>query len=396
MVKPNDEPLAGSADPTKASASRREPPVIDAKAQDVSEAPAAAEAERADAAAPTPEKKSAIAPGALIPGALALAALAVAGASWLWRPADPALEEAQASVAALKTRLAQLEARPAWDGAAIAALDKRISAVEAAAQTAATASSAARAAAEAAQNEARKAQETPRVVEQQPAPPPVDLSPLDTRLAALEKRVPALETAVSQPKNEARALDARAVDPTPASQPAAVAVVAEALARAVERGAPYEAELSAMRRLGAAADKLAPLEPHAAKGVASVASLAAALKAAAPAMIAAAQPKTPSAAPAASEPAPQSYWDAALSRVAGFVRIRKVGDPAPTRLDLSGLETALAKGDVEAALALREKLPEPARLASQDWAQAASTRIALVRAARGLQAEAIAALAKPK
>ena len=395
MVNPNDEPRTGSADPAKASASRREPPVIEAKAQDVSGPTATAEPEP-ERAAPPSEKKSATASAALASGGLALAALAVAGASWVWRPADPALEEAQASLAALKTRLAQLEARPAWDGAAVAALDKRLATVESAAQTAAAASTAARAAAEAAQNEARKAQETPRVVEQQPAAPPVDLSPLDTRLAALEKRVPALETAVSRPKTDARALDAREVDPTPASQPAAVAVVAEALARAVERGAPYEAELAAMRRLGAPADKLAPLEPHAAKGVASVASLVAGLKAAAPAMAAAAQPKPASAVPAAPEPAAQGYWDAALSRLAGFVRIRKVGDPAPARLDLSSIETALAKGDVEGALALREKLPEPARLASQDWAQAASTRIALARAARGLQADAIAALSKPK
>ena len=50
-------------------------------------------------------------------------------------------------------------------------------------------------------------------------------------------------------------------------------VAAEALRAAVERGAPYQAELNAVQSLGADQSAIAPLEPFAASGVPSASAL---------------------------------------------------------------------------------------------------------------------------
>lgn len=506
-----DDPLAGRSNPTKSEttgASRREPPVIDAKAQDVTAAPAkpttsAAEAGKpadapvspdkpkpvdapAAAARPEPGKPAGSAPtggastakdspqtapvqpvrsgGGWRTAAAVILTLALVGAgaagAWYWRAADPALADAQKTIAALQARVDALDGKIAAGPAALAALDKRVAAMEtavkaaeAAARGATTASDAARvaaegarASAEAALANAARALEAPKpvdvaapaqaptaaaapspVVVAAPAAPAVDLGPLEQRVAAietrapvdlaplsqrvasveslgprvaaLEKRVPALEATLSQPKSDQRALETREPGLPSLEQGAAAVAVAENLARAVERGAPFDAELAALRRLGAKSEKLAALDAVAAKGAPNLAALNDAFKAARPAMLAALKPKPASTAEAApAVPADAGYWQRVTQGVSTFVRIRKAGEPAPPAPEsvIAPLESALSRGDAEAALGLWDKLPEVARAASQDWAAAARSRVDMARNAHAVLAESIAALNKPK
>lgn len=426
-----DDPLTGKSGPAK-PASRRNPPIIEGAATEVA-APAAATPDdapppvpeagagepRPDAAinepsptvppdtpapepgpdAPAPQVEPARSGGfnaaIAIPVGLALMA-AGAGAVWYLKSGDPALGEAQSRIAALNARIDALEGKLATPPAAVAALDKRLAAMEAAVKSATSASDAARAAADAARGEARKALEAPKAASGSAAPlPAVDLAPLDTRLADLEKRLPGLEAAVAAPKADARVLAERESRPSGAAAAASRAVVADTLTRTIERGAPFAAELAALRGLGAPEDKLKALEPQAAKGVASLAVLSDMFRAASPAALAAVAPKPEPAPPAAPE---TGLWDMAASRVAGFVRIRKVGEPAPAGASLNpaAVEAALARGDVEAALAAFGKWPDAARAPLQAWANAARQRAEAIAAARALLADAIAALGKPQ
>jgi hypothetical protein len=76
------------------------------------------------------------------------------------------------------------------------------------------------------------------------------------------------------------------------------------------------------------------------------------------------------------------------------VRVTPVGEVAgddPAAL-ASQIGAALERGRIAEALAAWERLPEPARQASQEWASAAKARLAADQAARGLLDEAIARL----
>lgn len=63
---------------------------------------------------------------------------------------------------------------------------------------------------------------------------------------------------------------------------------------------------------------------------------------------------------------------------------------------IAPFESSLARGDVDAALGLWDKLPEAARAASKDWGAAARSRVEITRNAQAALAETIAALNTPK
>ena len=85
---------------------------------------------------------------------------------------------------------------------------------------------------------------------------------LNNRIAALESTMKSLSTDAAQRTASA---DDRA---------ARLTVAAEALRAAVERGAPYQAELAAVATLGADQTATVPLEPFAADGLPNAAALA--------------------------------------------------------------------------------------------------------------------------
>ncbi len=108
-----------------------------------------------------------------------------------------------------------------------------------------------------------------------------DLDALTSRIAALESTVKSLSDSVSHQAAGGGADDGAA----------RLIAVAEALRTAVERGTPFQAELAAVKSLGADQTTLTPLEPFAASGVPSAAALARELATLAPALTEAVEPK---------------------------------------------------------------------------------------------------------
>ena len=149
---------------------------------------------------------------------------------------------------ALAARVAAAEAQTKSLGDALAALNRRLDEVAAASQSAlAQAKTASAAATDAMKNATRTGVEHS------------DIDGLDNRIAALESTMKSLSTDAQRTSSA----DDRA---------ARLTVAAEALRAAVDRGAPYQAELAVVQSLGADQTATAPLEPFAADGLPSAAA----------------------------------------------------------------------------------------------------------------------------
>jgi hypothetical protein len=317
-------------------------------------------------------------------------------------PVDPA------ALAALDNRLKAIEQRPAPAAPAappantgvsaesLAALDRRITAAEAAAKNAQTAADAARTTAAQRPAPANGAQPVAP-----PPAPPVDLSPvqeniakLDARLAALEKGLSAtrdnlanVEKTVAAPKVEARATETR-VEPTLSTAGvAALGVVAQSLVRALDRGAPFAMEVTALKSLGIEAATLAPLEPVAQKGVQTPATLSASFA-----------PLIAQIAATDRDPREDGVLDRLTRSATSLVKIRPVdetsGDTATAIA--SRIKAALKRGDLAAAFSAWASLPEAAKKISAAWAASLDQRLKAEKAAFAIQADAISRLAQSK
>ncbi len=265
--------------------------------------------------------------------------------------------------AALVSRLAAAEAATKSLSDSLAALTRRTDDVAAAAQNALAQAKSASTAADAAKS-AGQAGVTRS-----------DIDALAARIAPLESTVKTLADAI---KHETATADDRA---------ARLTVAAEALRAAVERGAPYQAELAAAKSLGADQSATTPLEAFAAAGVPSARALAHELASLAPALRQAAEP-------AASN---SSFLDRLESNAQRLVRITPVD--APPGDDPASVVTRIsvdaAHADIAAALADIAKLPDAAKLLAAAWVEKAQARNAAVAASRKLAADALAALSKP-
>jgi hypothetical protein len=238
----------------------------------------------------------------------------------------------------------------------------------------------------------------------EPAPAPaVDLAPLERRLAALEGRLKPLEerlapmqSALDQMRESLRAASVaettRAQSGADQSRAAAQAAVAQALFAALDAGRPFAAELDALANLGAAAPRIDALKPFAQTGAPRLDALTRAFAQAEPG---ASRALAQALAPAGDGEA--SWFDRLARGASGLVRVRPAGDPdATSPADaMARIERALARGDLRGALAEWERMPEPARAASADWAKAARARLGADEAARSLFAEALSRLARP-
>jgi hypothetical protein len=204
--------------------------------------------------------------------------------------------------------------------------------------------------------------------------PPVDLGPIDQRLANLEN-------ALAAPKTENRVA---AESAAPGRDVAGLAVVAQALGERLRVGAPFPLEETALERLGADPASLAILKPLAEKGAPTVSALAADFTKIAPTITSAAAPQSSG-----------GVWDRLMVNMSKAVRVTPVGevlgdDPAALVSQVNG---ALARGDVGSAIAAWTRLPEPARQASQEWADRAKSRLAADKAAQGILDDAMTRLA---
>ena len=274
------------------------------------------------------------------------------------KPAAPAQPDP-----ALVSRLAAAEAATKTLGDSLAALTHRVDDAAAAAQNALAQAKSASTAADAAKSAG------------QTGVARNDLDALTARIAPLESTV---KTLANDIKHETATADDR---------PARLTVAAEALRAAVERGAPYQAELAAVKSLGADQSATAPLEPFAEAGVPRAAALAHELASLVPALRQAAEP-------AASN---SSFLSRLENNARRLVEITPIDappgdDPASvvTRIDVDAAHT-----DIAAALADIAKLPDAAKPLAAAWVEKAQARDAAIAASRKLAADALAALSRP-
>jgi hypothetical protein len=274
------------------------------------------------------------------------------------KPAAPAQPDP-----ALVSRLATAEAATKSLGDSLAALTHRVDDAAAAAQNALAQAKSASTAADAAKSAG------------QTGVARSDLDALTARIAPLESTV---KTLADDIKHETATADDRA---------ARLTVAAEALRAAVERSAPYQAELAAVKSLGADQSATAPLEPFAEAGVPRAAALAHELASLVPALRQAAEP-------AASN---SSFLDRLENNARRLVEITPIDappgdDPASvvTRISVDAAHT-----DIAAALADIAKLPDAAKPLAATWVEKAQARNAAIAASRKLAADALAALSNP-
>jgi hypothetical protein len=201
-------------------------------------------------------------------------------------------------------------------------------------------------------------------------------------IEALTKRIAALEQTTKTVGDDLAKRAAAAGD-----RPVRLAVSAQALRAAVERGDPFAAELAAVRPLAADPQTLAPLEPFAASGVPTQAALARQL----PELVAAMQRL------AGAPPPEAGVFDRLRASAERLVRIRPMeegpGDD-PTTI-IARIEAKAARSDIAGALAELAKLPAPVRAPAEDWIKRAEARSVAVDASRRFAGNALAALGKP-
>jgi hypothetical protein len=387
------------------STPRRRPPTIDLTATEVgpekpaeSEAPAKDEAPPSASAEPAANSSrshvmTALAGGAA--GAIAIAAIIVAlQATGHWpvregeapvaaapaaAPNDAAIADLTAQInkiqgavaarqpdPALVSRLASVEATTKTLGDSLNTLTSRV-------DQATTAAQGAQAQAKTAADAADTAKTTA-----QGAIARGDLNALTNRVAALESAVKSLSDSVSRQAAGGGADDG----------PARLLAVAEALRTAVERSTPFQAELAAAKSLGVNQTTLTPLEPFAAAGVPSAATLARELATLTPAWAEAVEPKQTQ----------NTFLDRIESNAQRLVRITPVDAPAgdDPRSVATRISVDAAHGDIDAALTDIAKLPDAAKAIAASWVQKAQARNAAIAASRQLTTNALAALGKPQ
>ena len=297
----------------------------------------------------------------------------------LARAPDKAIADAYGQrIAALESAALSAKAAADANGASLAeAQAARADAAKALALAASAAQRADGAPANGAASEQTNALES-RVGKLEAALAALDRSSVD--LAPLDQRIDQLESALAAPKAETRA---SAESVAPSHEWAAQAVVAQALSDRLRAGAPFASEEAALERLGADPARLAVLKPLAENGAPTASALAAQFAKLAPAALAAASNKTGGA------------IDRLFADMGKIVKVTPVGEVAgddPAAL-VSQIGAALDRGRLGPALAIWERLPEAARQASQDWASAAKARLAADEAAQGVVEGAIARLA---
>ena len=440
-LEPTPDP-DGAATPNRDR--RHEPPIIEGEAAErprSADAPVADAAEAVETGAEPPASlaedpqlrlSSARSSRPILAAAIGALVGAIVAAAGLWlldqRPAAPemsarldnlekSLTAPSAALGALDKRVGALETAMANapDKASVEAYSQRISALESAALSAKAAVDANKellAEAQAARVDAAKALAAASAAAQSAsgasaptapaeAVPAADASALEARIGKLEaslasldrppvdlapvnQRLDKLEGALAAPKSETRA---PAESAAPSRDWAALAVAAQALSDRLGAGAPFGLEQAALEHLGADPSQLALLQPLAAKGAPTARALAADFANLSPAILAAAAPKNSG-----------GVMDRLFANMSKLVEVTPVGEVAgddPAAL-VSQIAAALDRGQIGAAMSVWARLPEPARQASQPWADAAQSRLVADKAAQNILDEAMTRLAGVK
>jgi hypothetical protein len=289
-----------------------------------------------------------------------------------------------AAVAALDKRISALEASAGASNTTD--LDRRVTALEASSAGSSTASDATqRLAAQTkdlrADVDAEKSQLpdlSARVAKLESDPPKASAAGPD--LAALAARVDKVESALAAPKSETRVA---AETPAAADNTTTIAIIAEVAEERLRSGAAFGPELAALQRMGVDAAALAPLEAVV-NGAPTNSALATSFNAVAPHLLA-----------ATSQPDTGSVSDRFLAHLHNLVKVRELNETAgddPQAL-VSQIEAESRRGDIRGALAAFDKLPEAARKAAGDWPTLARARQAAEAALQSIREAAVGQLA---
>ena len=359
-----DSDRAGAEDVASNRGRRREPPIIEAQAN-----------ETADAKPARPR-------GSGLTLAVSLLALAGAGTS-LWfalNTRDTATSsEASAALAQrldrLERRVGALENKPAPNIPDTAPLAARLASVDT--KTDRIAAEAARA--------AQIAEEALRKPVVQGSTEAADLSSVEKRISALEQRPVAQSDDVRLNKIEGDiASVAKNISATTSNGPA-MAVVATSLQQKLQRGEAFAREVAALEKLGADSKNLGALKPLA-QGAPSAQKLAQDFSSLTSAMLRVAQPAQEG----------EDLMDRLSRSAASLVRIRPAGDSTQDNAPalISRMEAHLQRQEIEAAVVLFEKLPAPVQEPARAWSLNAKARAQADVAARNLVAQAINMIAE--
>jgi len=213
-------------------------------------------------------------------------------------------------------------------------------------------------------------------------------------MAALSRRADGTEKAMHDIDGRLDKLSAALTELQTSARAAAVgsdravrlAMAAVTLQAAVASGDPFAAELATVKSLLSNGKALAALEPFAASGLPTDATLGKELVAIVRSMRRA----------AGGEPAPagESFLERLQANAEKLVRIRPIdevkGDDRGAIL--ARIERRAALADIAGALAELEKLPVAARGPAQDWIAKAQARNKAAETSRRIAAEAVAAL----
>ena len=275
--------------------------------------------------------------------------------------------EAQRSDSALGSRIAELAAQTKALADNFAALTRRVDETAAASQSAAKQADTALNTAEAAKSASEAASKVQVRRE--------DVDALASRIMALESAVKGL-AAVTAPLTSSGAED----------RAARMTIAAEALRVAVERGAPYQNELSALKAIGVDANKTEALEPFAGSGVPSAAMLARELETLEPALQDASEPRS----------GETTFVERLKSNAQKLVRITPLNAPPGNDPQdvVDRIRRDAAHADIGAALADINALPDAAKPLAAAFSKKAAAREAALAESRQIAAEALAALAQ--
>jgi len=213
-----------------------------------------------------------------------------------------------------------------------------------------------------------------------------EITALRAAMQSLDQTVAGQKASVDKATEAATASTANEQKALAAARGSAVIGIAARISAALTAGLPFATDLSLLQPLAQGDAKfgefITALQPVAAKGVASRASLAASF----PAMAKAAM---------ADDLADDSFWQRLLGKLKSVVSLRRVGaDVAGDSVEakLARAEAAVNAGDLPKAVELVKSLPPQTSRATADWLARAEAHLAAQHAVDQLAAQGVALL----
>lgn len=196
----------------------------------------------------------------------------------------------------------------------------------------------------------------------------------DAAIASLAGKLGDAETALRSLTERLASAEAQMASlgtpqPMAGGEAAVRAIAITALRRASEGGEPFVSEVDMVAALGVSGDDVGQLRPFAETGVPAKSALVAEFPAVADAILSATAAGDPDA----------GFLQRIVAGLGGLVSIRPAGPVAGTDPPaiVSRMIASVGKGDLAAALAERDGLPDAGRAVSAEWAVSAEKRVAL-------------------